>query len=163
MRAHLCQRRPPIPKIPKKSCKSCVRQTPPISHKLSSSLVKRSHERPCASGALPSQKSPKILQILRQTNPPISHKLSSSLVKRSHERPAPAAPLPSRKSPKIMQIQLQIIRPISRQTLVISRQTLTRALASSRRPSHPENLPKSCKSCFRQPAQRKSQPIPNIP
>ena len=75
----------------------------------------------------------------------------------------PAAPLPSRKSPKIMQIQLQIIRPISRQTLVISRQTLTRALASSRRPSHPENLPKSCKSCFRQSAQLKSQPIPNIP
>ena len=52
---------------------------------------------------------------------------------------------------------------ISRQTLVISRKALIRALASSRRPSHPENPPKSCKSCFRQSAQRKSQPIPNIP
>ena len=144
---------PPIPEIPKKSCKSSFRQSP-------QSLVNFRHlssnahtSAPAPAAPLPSRKSPKILQILRQTNPPISHKLSSSLVKRSHERPAPAAPLPSRKSPKIMQIQLQIIRPISRQTLVISRQTLTRALASSRRPSHPENLPKSCKSCFRQSPQ----------
>ena len=37
------------------------------------------------------------------------------------------------------------------QTLVISRQTLTRAPLRQRRPSHPENSQKSRKSCFRQP------------
>ena len=42
-------------------------------------------------------------------------------------------------------------------------QTLARPLICSRRPSHPENPPKSQKSQFRQSAQRKSQPIPNIP
>ena len=37
------------------------------------------------------------------------------------------------------------------QTLVISRQTLTRAPLRQRRPSHPENPQKSCKSSSRQP------------
>ena len=42
-------------------------------------------------------------------------------------------------------------------------QTPARTRICSRRPSHPENPPKSCKSCFRQSAQLKSQPIPIIP
>ena len=66
----------PVPTSPLPSRKSPIimqillQTIPPISRILSSSLVKRSCERPCASGALPSQKSPKILQILLQTTRP---------------------------------------------------------------------------------------------
>ena len=67
--------------------------------------------------------------------------------------PVPTSPLPSRKSPIIMQILLQTVLPISRQTLVISRTTLIRALMSSRLPRHPENPHNSCKSSFNQSAQ----------
>ena len=82
-----------------------------------------------------------------------------------------AAPLPSRKSPKILQILLQTTPPTQitahpqypKNHSSDNGQTLARPLVCSRRPSHPENPPKSCKSCFRQPAQLKSQPIPNIP
>ena len=76
---------------------------------------------------------------------------SQSLVNSRHHSsnahasaPVPTSPLPSRKSPIVMQILLQTIRPtlvISRQSLVISRTMLIRALMSSRRPSHPENPP----------------------
>ena len=76
---------------------------------------------------------------------------SQSLVNSRHHSsnahasaPVPTSPLPSRMSPIVMQILLQTIRPtlvISRQSLVISRTTLIRALMSSRRPSHPENPP----------------------
>ena len=76
---------------------------------------------------------------------------SQSLVNSRHHSsnahasaPVPTSPLPSRMSPIVMQILLkQSDNPlvISRQTLVISRTTLIRALMSSRRPSHPENPP----------------------
>ena len=56
--ALVCSRRLSHPGNPPKSCKSCFRQSPQISHKLSSSLVKHSHERPCASGAPPIPKIP---------------------------------------------------------------------------------------------------------
>ena len=67
--------------------------------------------------------------------------------------PVPTSPLPSRKSPKILQIQLQTIRPTLVISRVITRQTLIRAPLRQRRPSHPENPQKSCKSSFRQSPQ----------
>ena len=111
-RAPLRQRRPTHPGNPQKSCKSCFRQSPQISHKLSSSLVKRSHERPCASGAPPIPKIPKNPANPASDNPPKSLVNSHDHSSNAHtSAPAPAAPLPSRKSPKILQIQLQTTRP----------------------------------------------------
>ena len=52
---------------------------------------------------------------------------------------------------------------ISRATLVNARQTLVQAHQCQQGSRHPENPKKSCKSCSRQSAHRKSQPIPQIP
>ena len=108
----------PVPTSPLPSRKSpkimqiLLQTIPPISHKLSSSLVKRSHERPCASGAPPIPKIPQksCKSCFRQS--PQSLVNSRHLSSNAHtSAPAPAAPLPSRKSPKILQILLQTIRP----------------------------------------------------
>ena len=85
---------------------------------------------------------------------PISRKLSSSLVKRSCERTCANVAPPIPKIPKNPANPASDNPPNARQTLVISRQTLTRAPLRQRRPSHPENPQKSCKSCFRQSPQR---------
>ena len=139
IRALASSRRPSHPENPPKSCKSCFRQ----------------------SAQRKSQPIPNIPKITVQTT-----------VKHSPEHSSVRAPLPSRKSPKqILQILLQTIRPTQitahpqypKNHSSDNGQTLARPLICSRRPSHPENPPKSCKSCFRQSAQRKSQPIPNIP
>ena len=101
---------------------------------------------------LPSRKSPKIMQILLQIIPPISHKLSSSLVKRSHERTCANVAPPIPKIPKKSCKSCFRQSPNLSSTLVISRQTLTRAPLRQRRPSHPGNPPKSSPSpisCFR--------------
>ena len=121
---------------------------PPISRKLSLSLVKRSHERPCASGAPPIPKIPQNPANPASDNPPNLSSNSRHLSSNTHtSAPVPTSPLPSRKSPKILQIQLQTIPPISRQTLI-------QAPLRQRRPSHPENPPKKSSSdknhCFRQ-------------
>ena len=73
-----------------------------------------------------------------------------------------AAPLPSRKSPQNRDLSRQPYSPPKNHSSD-NGQTLARPLICSRRPSHPENPPKSCKSSSRQSAQLKSQPIPNIP
>ena len=87
-------------------------------------------------------------------NPPFHSQLAARPNNRRHRQPTATHPQTT-STPNLSQTLM-----ISRQTLVISRTALIRALASSRRPSHPENPPKSQKSQFRQPAQRKSQPIP---
>ena len=124
----------------------------PISRKLSSSLVKRSCERPCASGAPPIPEIPKNHANPASDNPPNARKLSSSLVKHSHERPCASGALPSQKSQKILQILLQTFP----QSLINSRHLSSNAHTSApapAAPSHPKNPPKSCKSCFRQSPQ----------
>ena len=70
---------------------------------------------------------------------PISRKLSSSLVKRSCERTCANVAPPIPKIPKNHANPASDNPPNARQTLVISRQTLTRAPLRQRRPSHPEN------------------------
>ena len=133
----------------------CTREYPPPQ-----SLINSRHhssnahaDAPVPTSPLPSRKSPKILQILLQTIPPISHKLSSSLVKRSCERPCASGAPPIPKIPKNHANPASDSPPYLSKTLVISRQTLTRAPLRQRRPSHPENPPKSCKSSFRQSPQ----------
>ena len=108
----------PVPTSPLPSRKSPIilqillQTIPPTLVKLSSSLVKRSHERPCASGAPPIPKIPNNPANPASDNPPKSHVNSRHLSSNTHtSAPAPASPLPSRKSPKILQIQLQTIRP----------------------------------------------------
>ena len=88
---------------------------PPISRKLSSSLVKRSCERTCASVAPAIPKIPKNHANPASDSPPNlssnTRDLSYNAHTGTHEFPAPP---PSRKSPKFMQIQLQPIRPNAR-------------------------------------------------
>ena len=83
-------------------------------------------------------------------NPPFHSQLAARPNNRRHHQPTATHPQTTS-------------TPNLSQTLMISRQTLIQAPLRQRLPSHPENPPKSQKSQFRQPAQRKSQPIPNIP
>ena len=80
-------------------------------------------------------------------NPPFHSQLAARPNNRRHRQPTATHP-PTTSTPNLSQTLM-----ISRQTLVISRTALIRALASSRRPTHPENPQKSCKSSFRQPPQ----------
>ena len=93
----------------------------------------------------------------------ISRKLSSSLVKRSCERTCANVAPPIPKIPRNPANPAPDNPPNLSQTLVITRQTRIPAPLRQRRPSHPENPQKSCKSSSRQSPHRKSQPIPKIP
>ena len=189
--ALICSRRPSHRENPPKSCfrQSAQRKSQPIPNIPKITVQTTVKHSPASSvrGAPPIPKIPpnpanpvRGAHPIPRDNPPnanhspspISQK--SQFRQRSNTRPNThlfAAPLPSRKSPQILQILLQTIRPTQitahpqypKNHSSDNGQTLARPLICSRRPSHPENPPKSCKSCFRQSAQRKSQPIPNIP
>ena len=174
---------PAIPKIPKNPANPASdnppntrkhSQTLMISRKRSPSLVQHSYERTCVSRSSPILKIPKNPANPAPDNPPnarkhsqtlmISRKRSQSLVQRSSEPTCvsrsspilkipknPANPAPDNPPNKRKHSQTLMI---SRQTLAISRPTLVRAHLSQQDPRHPENPKKSCKSCFRQSAQR---------
>ena len=119
----------------------CTREYPPPQSLVNSrDLSSNTHtSAPAPASPLPSRKSPKIMQILLQTIPPTFVKLSSSLVKRSCERPCANIAPPIPKIPPNHANPASDNPPNVRQTLVITRQTLTRAPLRQRRPSHPEN------------------------
>ena len=148
---------------------TAIPANPPFQSQLAARPSRRHHQPTATHRPPPTRKQPPPKSLVN------SHDLSSNTRDLSHSAHTStrefAAPLPSRKSPQILQILLQTTRPTQitahpqypKNHSSDNGQTLARPLVCSRRPSHPENPPKSCKSCFRQPAQLKSQPIPNIP
>ena len=141
---------------------SAMPANPPSQSQLAARPNNRRHHQPTAAHP-PTTSTPNLSQTLM-----ISHDLSSNTHTSAH---APAAPLPSRKSPQIPKITVQTIRPTQitahpqypKNHSSDNGQTLARPLVCSRRPSHPENLQKSCKSCFRQSAQSKPTTHPQYP
>ena len=129
---------------------------PPTDRHARQSALSESIRRPSQPPPSPTDRHTPTAMHPRIPSTPISRKLSSSLVKRSCERTCANVAPPIPKIPKNHANPASDNPPNARQTLVISRQTLTRAPLRQRRPSHPENPQKSCKSCFRQSPQRSS-------